>query len=337
MTPRLTSSLLSLVLALGAGAAAADEPSGASGPARAEPLAVTGFAIGSVRPRVVRRDAGSLATVTVAGIGLSPDGSRVADPTADMERLRRVAHHEGLRTELLVSNYSNRQEDFDARAAHRLLASEQHRDEVAAGVAAHVADGGWDGVNVDLERIRAADAPGLVAFVAALQDALPASTPVSIDISAATSVRAYAARGYDLAGLAATADVIAVMTYDQHGPWSEAGAIGGLGWQRRALRALLREVPAGQVDLGVAGYGYTWPRTGTGRSVTAAGARRRAERAGVRPVWHPRVAEWSARLPSGTVVWWSDARSYQHRARLARRHDLHGVALWRLGSADPLR
>ncbi len=100
--------------------------------------------------------------------------------------------------------------------------------------------------------------------------------------------------------------------------------------------ALLRKVPAGQVDLGVAGYGYSWPRRGTGTSLQVNGARKRARKAGVRPVWHPRAGEWSARLPGGTVLWWSDARSYRQRARLAREHGVHGLALWRLGSADAL-
>ena len=96
-------------------------------------------------------------------------------------------------------------------------------------------------------------------------------------------------------------------------------------------------MPAAQVDLGVAGYGYTWsPRRarldGHARHRTAA----RAREAGVRPVWHARAGEWSARLPGGTVMWWSDARSFRQRERLARALGVHGLALWRLGSADPL-
>ena len=35
-------------------------------------------------------------------------------------------------------------------------------------------------------------------------------------------------------------------------------------------------------------------------------------------------------------MWWSDGRSYVLRLALATELGLHGVALWRLGSADPL-
>jgi spore germination protein YaaH len=35
-------------------------------------------------------------------------------------------------------------------------------------------------------------------------------------------------------------------------------------------------------------------------------------------------------------MWWSDGRSIALRQQLAIELGLHGIALWRLGSADPL-
>ena len=46
--------------------------------------------------------------------------------------------------------------------------------------------------------------------------------------------------------------------------------------------------------------------------------------------------EWTARLSDGTRMWWSDGRSYALRLEMATSAGLHGLALWRLGSADPL-
>ena len=45
---------------------------------------------------------------------------------------------------------------------------------------------------------------------------------------------------------------------------------------------------------------------------------------------------WRARLDDGTVVWWSDRRSLRQRRAVAVEHGLHGLAIWRLGSADTL-
>jgi spore germination protein YaaH len=209
---------------------------------------------------------------------------------------------------------------------------------VAARLAGRVRAQGWDGVNVDLERVRAADGPGLVSLVEELQARMPAARTVSIDVSAATSVRAYRQRGYRLAGLARAADVIDLMTYDLHGPtWSGPGPIGALRWQRDALDAALSVVPADRLQLGVAGYGYTWPRRGVGRSVTVAQARSLVAGDGATARWRPRAGEWTARLSDGTVLWWSDRRSYQRRIALAREYGVRGLAVWRLGSADTLR
>jgi spore germination protein YaaH len=300
-------------------------------------LEVTGWILQGSSSRLVARNADGLTTLSVAGVSITASGRGVAAPGRDHARLLRTAHRQGLAAELLVSNYSNRTGGFDPARLHRLLSSPGRIDRVSARLAGYVADQGWDGVNVDLERVRTADGDGLVAFVAALQDALPAERTVSVDVSAATSVRSYRDRGYRLAGLAREADVIDLMTYDLHGSWSGPGPIGALDWQRGALDALLSVVPPEQVQLGVAGYGYTWPRRGTGHSVTDRRARALVAADGATAHWRPRPGEWSARLSNGTRLWWSDGRSYAKRVGLAREYGVRGLAVWRLGSADTLR
>ena len=122
-----------------------------------------------------------------------------------------------------------------------------------------------------------------------------------------------------------------------HGPtWSGPGPVGSRRWQAAALAAVATQVPVGKIDLGVAGYGYTWPTTGTGRTVTVAQARRLVARDGATARWRTGPGEWTARLSDGTRLWWSDRRSYRLRVDLARQRGLHGLAVWRLGSADTL-
>jgi len=327
--------VLSVLVTAGAGTAAsvADDPApDASG------LSVTGFALGDLRTSRLAADAEALDTVSVAGIGLRRTGGAVSQPTPDVQRVRAAAAERGLRTQLVMSNYSNRLGDFDPASLHRLLSDPARSARVAARVADLAEQGGWDGVNVDLERVRPGDAAGLTRFVQLVSDALPASSTTSVDVSASTSAAGYRQGGYDLAGLGRAADVVVLMTYDQHGPtWSGPGPVGDLRWQREAVETAVTQVPAEQVDLGVAGYGYTWPRSGTGRTVTVAQARTLVARDGVRPRWHADSGEWSARLDDGTRMWWSDRRSYERRVKLARDLGVHGVALWQLGSADRLR
>jgi spore germination protein len=328
---RLAAALTTSFLAVPLGAAA---PAGAGQP---DGLEVVGWILESGSNRLVGRNADGLDVLSVAGVSITAAGDDVAAPSDGARRLLAAGHRRDLTTELLVSNYSNRLGDFDPIAAHRLLADPDHVAAVAERLAGFVSDQGWDGVNVDVERVRRGDAAGLTAFVQALQDRMPAERTVSVDVSAATSLRAYRQRGYRLAGLADVADTIAVMTYDYSGPtWSGPGPIGPLSWQRRALEAMLLAVPAGQVHLGVAGYGYSWPRHGTGRSLTVRQARGMVARDGARAHWRAGPGEWTARLSNGTVLWWSDRRSLRQRVALAREQGVRGVAVWRVGSADTL-
>lgn len=337
---RSVTSLAALALVC-AGSIGGQSPAGAE-PAqptsgRATPLAVTGFILGGAGGALVAREAHALATIGVDGVTINAAGTGVTRPTASSIRLVKAAHDHGLKAELLVSNFSSRLGDFDTAAAGRLLRDPGHVSSLARKLAGYVAAQGWDGVNVDLESLRRNHAAGLVRLVEELQERMPADKTVSIDLMASTSVADYRAGGYDLAEIARAADTVAVMTYDQHGPgWSAAGPVGGLVWQRRALGALMTKVPADQVDVGVAGYGYTWPRRGTGRAVSPRQARALVRRDGAKAVWKKGAGEWRARLSNGTVLWWSDARSYRKRVALARGLGVHGLALWRLGSADPL-
>lgn len=298
---------------------------------------VTGYLLDGEPNSLVDREAGALEELGVDGVTLYDGGRRVHTPSAGAVRLLKRGHTKGRRAELLVSNFSDKIGDFDTRAGATLLRHDANIDRVVDRLVGIVRDQGWDGITVDLESLRTADAAGLVRLVRQLQARMPARKTVSIDLMAATSIAGYRGAGYALRPLGKNADVVAVMTYDDHGPgWSGPGPIGPLSWQRDAVETLLRRIPADRIDLGVAGYGYGWPlgKQGShGIEYTVAEARAAA---GDLATWRPTVGEWTATLPDGTVMWWSDRRSYDLRHQLAEDLGLHGLALWRLGSADPL-
>jgi hypothetical protein len=59
----------------------------------------------------------------VDGVSLARNGRSVSAPDADLTRLLGTAHTNGLRAELLLSNYSNRIGDFDSQAAAKSTSS----------------------------------------------------------------------------------------------------------------------------------------------------------------------------------------------------------------------
>jgi spore germination protein YaaH len=296
-------------------------------------LDVTGFQLAGDSRAFIDRDRAPLTTVAVDGVQLRPDGAAIAriDPNA-LDQLRR-AHADGLRAELVLNNWNSG--DFSALSAARLLASPDHIARVAGQLAAVIAGGHWDGLCVDIENMQAADGPGLVRLLHRLRALLGSRRSISVTISNETSPAAYVAAGYQLAAIGRTVGRVILMAYDEHGPWEPTpGPIGALGWQRRGLEVLLGAVPASAVELGVAGYGYRWPRSGRASEVSDAMARSLSAGAAR---FDAVSGEWTARLADGSVLWWSDARSYPLRAQLARSMHLHGLAVWSLGLSDPLR
>ena len=130
-----------------------------------------------------------------------------------------------------------------------------------------------------------------------------------------------------------------IMAYDEHGPWSGPGPVGGLPWVERTVNVARSQVPAGRLMLGVAAFGFRWPpgrRHQGSTSVTVAEARQLAAttRHGAR--WDPVTGEWTVRLRNRTVLWWSDSRSIGLRERVAKRLHLGGVAVWQLATSDRL-
>ncbi len=296
---------------------------------------VTAWALPSASNNLIERNAGGLDTVTAVGITLDSDGRSVSGVPGSTDRIRRTSQANGLRAELLMNNWSNELEDFDPHALHLLLSHPQRIDAVATKAARLVRQDGWDGLNVDFERYQAADGPALVALLEKLRARLPDDASLSIDVSARTSLKGYRQAGYRLGGIADAVDLVQLMTYDQHGPtWSGPGPVGDVRWARSCIDAALERVPRAKLDVGAAGYGYTWPEVGTGHTVTVKQARSLVADDGATAEWDQDAAEWTATLSDGTVMWWSDKDSYDVRFEIAAEMGLHGVAVWRLGSAD---
>jgi spore germination protein len=290
---------------------------------------------GAATARALASDARAVDTVGISSVDLTAQGAGVAASTAGDLDLLKAAHKGGATGELLVTNVDAATGDFSPRIASVMLSSEANRQFVIAGLAGEVEHGGYDGVQLDLESLGSSDAAGLVSFAAELRSTLPASATISMAVSASDTADGYAAAGYDLARLDASIDRFVLMAYDEHGVgFSAAGPVGGLPWATQALGAMSSLVRPAKIDLGVAGYGYSWKADGSGRVVTPAEARKTA---GDRARWVAAQGEWTAKLQDGTVLWWSDARSLTVRANLAVSQKLHGLALWQLATADPVK
>ena len=308
-------------------------------------LSVTGYveAQGTSVATLKKRSA-KLTSVGIDGINFTADGSGITDVTREAYALLAQAHRQNDTAELLVGNYDNDFGDFSPQVAAALLSSPTNMEATANALVTEVAEHGWDGIQVDLESLESiVDADpsytdAVTSYLALLRAKLDdVSTKKTLSVAIMATTGDYRDLGYDPAGIAASTTSIVLMAYDQHGPWERtAGPVGGLPWVRATLRTLLKSVDASEVQLGIAGYGYSWPRSGAGRHYSPHAARALAAKDKAVVHWSGNQQERYATLKNGTRLWWSDARAVDARVKLAASFDLRGVAVWSIGLADTL-
>ena len=208
---------------------------------------------------------------------------------------------------------------------------------LVATVVQSVADNGYAGVNVDFENMAAADRSAFTSFVKALASALHAhGSQLMVDVVPHDSagVNRFSA-AYDVPALGAAADVIDVMTYDEHGEGGSPGPVAGLDWDVAQLASTLPGLNPAHTLLGIPLYGRTWT-SGTGASDSYSAVLATLQDQGARVDY-----DFGAQTPfivsadASTVTYFDDADSLARKIALAHTNGLEGIAAWRLGFEDP--
>jgi len=258
------------------------------------------------------------------------------------------AHSHGVRVFLSVRC-------FNADDIHTALVPGKSQDALVQAIVqkAVVALPG-DGAELDFEGMRVADRDALTAFVQRLRQALrekKADAQVALALPAVDWQKAY-----DIAQLAAEADLLFIMGYAYHYTGSTyAGPVapldGGMRWGRYHLRSTVENYlklagPAAKqrVVLGLPLYGTDWPTVGPdigaktqgdGTAVTYAKGRLSAKSAGRN--WDAESSTpWYTYQKDGAwhQVWYEDEESMAAKMDLAIASGLAGVGVWALGYED---
>jgi spore germination protein len=207
---------------------------------------------------------------------------------------------------------------------------------------------GFTGVNVDLENLWTGgdvrvDRSNFSAFIAELGPALHAQglkLVISVPAKEEDSSGNTWAYPFDYAAIGAYADLIQLMTYDQHYSGSDPGPVAGRDWMERCVVFAKGKIPPAKLLIGLPAYGRDW-------DLDAAVVTRDF-------VW--REVPTLLSLPGASVqyqassdspfVTYTDASSHRHEAwfentqsiaaktALVKKHGLAGISMWRLGQED---
>jgi len=237
--------------------------------------------------------------------------------------------------------FNNKKDVVPGNAA--MLTDADARAKSIAEIVSLVNKYGYDGINIDFEVMPAKEREKLTAYVKELADQMKQQNRrIAVSVIPRVGTTEDINGVYDYAALADIADQFVLMAYNEHYPASAPGPVASTKWVEDNITDALNDVPREKLYLGVAVYGYDWPgaRAGTAETVDYIPMTEAAERAGRQGVeisW-----EEQAQVPfykyekDGMTreVWYENDKSLRAKLDLAKKYNLPGIAVWRIGFED---
>lgn len=190
----------------------------------------------------------------------------------------------------------------------------------------------FDGVQIDFETIPVRDRDNFIVFLGLLKAGLGKKT-LSVAMPARVS-EAGDAPAY--AGVAAIADRIIVMAYDEHWSTSEAGPVASMDWSSRVATYAQSKIGASKLVMGLPFYGRAWGDIKVARAYKYVGIQSLITDKQIGVLFREQEVPWFQYQELVTVkVYYDDAASLVHRMGLYRAANVGAVAFWRLGQEDP--
>ena len=240
------------------------------------------------------------------------------------------AHAMGMQVWAVLDNFNK----GDNVQSEVLLASTAARKKLIASLMKDAQTYGFDGINLDVEGIKASAGPHYVQFIRELSvDCRKAGLVLSIDSYVPASYSAF----YNWAEQGRVADYVVMMGYDEHFAGGEAGSVASIGYERQGITDLLKQVPKEKLISAIPFYTRIWKEDASGTSSQSVGissAKEWVETNQVELYWQEDLGQYYGELEKDGVnyeIWMEEERSLELKMQLIRDNGLAGVACWRLG------
>ena len=240
------------------------------------------------------------------------------------------AHAMGMQVWAVLDNFNK----GDNVQSEVLFASTAARKKLIASLMKDAQTYGFDGINLDVEGIKASAGPHYVQFIRELSvDCRKAGLVLSIDSYVPASYSAF----YNWAEQGRVADYVVMMGYDEHFAGGEAGSVASIGYERQGITDLLKQVPKEKLISAIPFYTRIWKEDASGTSSQSVGissAKEWVETNQVELYWQDDLGQYYGELEKDGVnyeIWMEEERSLALKMQLIRDNGLAGVACWRLG------
>jgi hypothetical protein len=199
------------------------------------------------------------------------------------------------------------------------------RRQIVSEIIAAVKD--YDGLNIDMENVPARDGEHFLSFLRELREGLGGKT-----LSVCVPGRTRAEGVYNYAAIAAIADRVFVMAYDEHWSDSAPGPVASMNWCKSVADFGLKSIGAKKLIMGIPFYGRGWGDKSTSRAMTYSTTE-----------WHRRqygaddfrrengVPTFTYDVNVLVTVYYEDVYSLAARMFMYRNQGVQNVGFWRLG------
>ena len=250
------------------------------------------------------------------------------------------ARSKGMQTFATVSNFGA--SDFVPAIAHAIVNSPAIRAKAIRNMLAIVQTYGYSGINVDFESVPHKDRVAFTRFVHDVARSMRVGgylTVVSVPAELKDDPSDSWTGAFDFKALSRNADVLQLMTYDEHGPWGPPGPVAGLDWVEPCAQFAASVAPSRKISLGIPAYGYDWNLTkGTGEQIHWKRIPELMASVSAVPKWDAASSSpyfsYTATDGSNHVVWYEDVQSIPLKSKLAVTYNLEGVSTFALGFED---
>ncbi len=258
------------------------------------------------------------------------DNKGTIDDYSDADLVEKM-HKAGYKVWPVVNDLNNK---VDVK---ELLSSKSMRDRMIERLISDANAFKYDGINVDFETITNESSIDFLQFLRELSIACRKNNLVlSVDNYPPKHYNFF----YDVSEQSDYADYIVIMNYDEHYAGSEEpGSVSSMDFYKENIADSIKHVPEERIINAIPFYTRLWGQNKTGKVISSEALDMKAAQETIKEnsaktTWDEASGQNVATYEKTNVkysMWIEDATSIKLRLDEAKKHNLAGVAFWRLG------
>lgn len=266
-----------------------------------------------------------------------------------------TAHNNDLQVWALINDFAT--DEGGVSYVLEALADTDSRTNIINSLMAEAEKYGFDGINVDFEKISLAYGKDYVQFIRELSvECRNKGKVLSVDMYVPMSYNQY----YNRADVGEVVDYLIIMGYDEH--WAgcgEAGSVASISYVKNGINNTIKTVAADRVINAVPFYTRIWTETPadtddgsgvyvedyingnymlTSRAVGMNAAEKDLADGGGEKIWQEDIGQYYGTYENGNGfvrIWLEEERSMETKLNAMNEAGLAGVACWQLGFEKP--